>query len=99
VAKSGTTLAVHKGFPFLASIAINCASSVARNNVSPRIANPRFTDPQHGFTSAGILCRNIQNTRPVFASRATTSLIGWVRYMIPSTTSGVASKFWSEASA
>ena len=48
--------------------------------------------------SAGRLWRKIQYTRPVFASSATTSLIGCVKYITPSATIGVASKFWSEAS-
>ncbi len=49
--------------------------------------------------SAGSGCRNIQKTRPVFASSATTSLIGWEKYITPSATRGVASQFCSDWSA
>jgi hypothetical protein len=43
------------GRPLLASIAINCASSVPMNNVLPRIASPRLLAPQQTMRScAGV---------------------------------------------
>src|ERR1017187_1430637 len=44
-ADASATLVFHTNRPLLASSASKCASTVAMNNVSPRIATPRFTDP------------------------------------------------------
>ena len=66
------------------------------NNVSPRIATPRFTRPQHGRDSDDGLCSYRQKALPDLASSATTVLGASVRYMMPSTTSGVVSNFSSD---
>src|SRR3989442_7295086 len=47
------TLVFQMGRPVFASSATRCASRVARNSVSPRIARPRLTDPQHGLAILG----------------------------------------------
>ena len=91
---SGSPTAVcHIRLPLIASMATSCASSVAMNNVSPRIATPRFTRPQHGLADRDGTCSKTQKMRPVLASRATTSFGAWVTYMIPSMTNGVEVKF------
>ena len=54
------------------------------------MATPRLTAPQQGRASGDGVYSYFQNTLPRFASSATTLLTGSVRYMMPSTTSGVA---------
>ena len=49
---------------------------VPMNSVSPRIARPRFTRPQHKRACGDGRYEYIQNDRPVCASRATMSFGG-----------------------
>ncbi len=41
------TFVSHTSWPLFASTATRCASIVPMYNVSPKIARPRFTRPQH----------------------------------------------------
>ena len=63
------------------------------NSVLPRIATPRLTRPQHGRASRDGEYEYSHLISPVAASSATMSLGACVRYMVPSTTSGVVSNF------
>src|SRR6185369_15802026 len=54
---------------------------------------PRFTRPQQGRASRDGEYEYNHLISPVAASSATTSLGAWVRYITPSTTSGVDSNF------
>jgi len=74
--------------PVFVSMAISRPSSVPMNSVSPTTATPRLFDPQQTRASGEGVCRYNQNTRPVFASTASTSFGRCVTYMTPSTTSG-----------
>ena len=71
---TSATAMFQSGWPFFASIAMRCASSVPMNSVSPRIATPRLLAPQQTRASGAGVYRYCQNTRPVLASTAMTSL-------------------------
>src|ERR1700733_6817026 len=81
------------GLPFAASSAINLPPSVPTNIFPFHAATPRLTTSQQLFTahSGGTLGSYRQRSFPVAASRAITLLHAVVKYMTPSTTSGVAS--------
>ena len=69
---------------------------VPMNNKSPAIATPRLTRPQQGRASAAGVYVYFQKTRPEAASSAMMVFGASTVYMIPSTTSGVASNFSSD---
>ncbi|MEZ5283973.1 MAG: hypothetical protein R2712_04015 [Vicinamibacterales bacterium] len=57
-------------------------------SVSPRMARPRLLAPQQTLAASLGVWRYNQNSAPVLASTAITSLGRCVRYITPSTTSG-----------
>src|SRR4051812_48020844 len=78
--------------PVAASSAITWAARVVTKTLPSATATPRFTLPQHSDTSnadAVLYCHRID---PVRASRAQTQPSQPATYMMPSTTSGEASK-------
>ena len=83
----------HAGFPVAAPRAIRRPSRVPTKTLPSQTATPRLTTSQQAFTahSGGTLGSYFQSRAPVAALRATTLLHAVVKYITPSTTSGVAS--------
>ena len=79
-------------FPVAASSAMTWAVRVVTKTLPSATATPRFTLPQHSDTSNAEACRYCHRMLPVLASSAQTQPSQPETNMMPSTTSGDASK-------
>src|SRR5262249_32244070 len=92
--KRESTVSVSQiGLPVAASSATNRPSSVPTNTLPFHTATPRLTPSQHALTphSRGTFGSSDHSNSPVPALSAKTLLQALVKYITPSTTTGVAS--------